>query len=81
VNVESDDEAGHFEMRGKIATIDTLAQTFTLRQRSEVVSYGGAGVSFEDGGIADLRTGVEVEVTGVMSADRTRLQATRIRIR
>ena len=81
VTVESDDEAGQFEMRGDIATIDTATQTFTLRKRSEVVSYGGGGVSFEDGGAADLRTGVEVEVRGVLSADRTRLQATRIRIR
>jgi Domain of unknown function (DUF5666) len=81
VLVESDDEAGRFEMRGDIATIDTATQTFTLRKRSEVVSYGGGGVSFEDGSAADLRTGVEVEVRGVLSADRTRLQATRIRIR
>jgi hypothetical protein len=79
VSVESDDDARQFEMRGRVASIDAMTQTFTLRSRSEVVGYAGA--AFEDGDASDLRVDTEVEARGTLSADRTRLQASRVRIR
>jgi uncharacterized protein DUF5666 len=65
-----------FELHGAITAIDTAAQTFVLR--GITVAYGGAGVEFRKGTSADLAVGAQVEARGILSADRTMLQATRI---
>ena len=43
------------------------------------VFYGGAGVQFDGGTAANLAVGVKIEVRGILSADGTRLLATRIK--
>jgi hypothetical protein len=76
VETAQDEEARGFELHGQISAIDTTAQTFVLR--GITVSYGGANVDFRKGTAAQLAVGVQVEVQGVLSADGTMLQATRI---
>lgn len=67
-----------FEVRGSIASVDAIAKTFVVRR--VVVSYAGA-VDFRDGAAGDLAVGREVEARGRLSADGTRLLATRIDFR
>jgi hypothetical protein len=66
------------ELRGDIANLNPTAQTFALR--GVTVWYGGQ-VSYQGGGVGDLSNGRRVEVTGSLSADRTRLEARRIQFR
>ena len=66
-----------YDVSGNIASLDTAAKTFVVR--SVVVSYAGT-VDFRGGTAADLAVGREVEARGMLSADGTRLQATRIDI-
>ena len=78
VTVEDEDRAdrGDFELHGAVGALDTAARTFTLRGLT--VDYGGAGVEFKDGTAAALANGVQVEVKGGLSADGTRVVATRV---
>jgi hypothetical protein len=77
VEIEDRHEGGQrpLELHGLIASVDTAAQTFALR--GVTVWYGGA-VVYRNGGAADLAANKRVEVHGVLSADRTRLEARRI---
>ena len=61
-----------FELHGDIGDLRPEARTFVLR--GVTVSYAGA-VQFKDGSQADLANGRQVEVKGLLSADRTRLEA------
>ena len=63
------------ELRGELGNLDTAAKTFALR--GVTVWYGGS-VDWRDGSEATLANGRRVEVRGVLSADRTRLEARRI---
>lgn len=65
------------DIRDLIATVDSAAQTFTLR--GITVFYGNAP-RVDNGSLADLVNGVgrSVRVRGVLSADRTRVVASRI---
>jgi len=78
VTVEDEQHAEHgeFELHGAVGALDTAARTFTLRGLT--VDYGGAGVEFKDGSAATLANGVQVEVKGGLSADGTRVVATRV---
>ena len=67
-----------YDVGGTIASLDTAAKTFVVR--NVVVSYAGT-VDFRDGTAADLAVGREVEARGMLSADGTRLLATRIDIK
>jgi hypothetical protein len=64
-----------FDVSGAIVSVDALAQTFTLR--NVVVSYSGS-VDFRNGTVADIVVGQRLEAKGTLSADGTRLQASRI---
>ena len=64
-----------FEVSGAIALVDALAQTFTLR--NVVVSYSGS-VDFRNGTVTNIVVGQRLEAKGTLSADGTRLQASRI---
>lgn len=77
VEIEDRRDGGkrQFELHGDIATLDTAAKTFILRAVN--VSYAGA-VVYKNGAVADLAVGKRVEVHGVLSTDRTRLEAQRI---
>ncbi|MFO1219339.1 MAG: DUF5666 domain-containing protein [Burkholderiaceae bacterium] len=78
VSVQPERGDDDFEMKGTIAGVDALAKRFSLVGRSELVSYAGPGVKFEDGSEASLQPGRRVKASGVLSADGTRLEATKI---
>lgn len=63
------------ELRGELGGLNTTDKTFALR--GVTVWYGGT-VSYSDGTEATLANGKRVEVRGVLSTDRTRLEAKRI---
>lgn len=67
-----DDEVRGVELHGAIGSLDLGAKTFVLR---DVKVRYGASVIFEDGDITNLVDGAQVEVKGVLSADRTTLLA------
>jgi Domain of unknown function (DUF5666) len=64
------------ELRGELGNLNTTDKTFALR--GVTVWYGGTGVVFKDGTEASLANGKRVEVKGVLSTDRVRLEARRI---
>lgn len=63
------------EFRGEMGNLDTTAKTFALRGLT--IWYGGT-VTYGNGTEATLGNGKIVEVKGVISADRTRVEARRI---
>ncbi len=63
------------ELRGEMSNLNTTAKTFALR--GVTVWYGGT-VTYKDGLEATLANGKRVEVKGVLSSDRTRLEARRV---
>ncbi|WP_054018511.1 DUF5666 domain-containing protein [Piscinibacter sakaiensis] len=66
------------DLRGPITALDRGLRRFVLRGSS--VDYSGAGIRYDDGSEADLAVGRTVEVRGSLSADGTRVLASRIRI-
>jgi hypothetical protein len=67
-----------FDLRGEVSSFDSAAQTF--RVRGVTVFYGTVPPpQFEDGTAADLADGRRVRVRAQLSADRTRVEATRIK--
>lgn len=77
VEIEERRTLGHrqLELRGELGLLDTAAKTFALR--GVTVWFGGA-VQYRDGSEASLANGQRVQVKGVLSSDRTRLEARRI---
>ncbi len=77
--VEIEDRTGtvqrELELRGLMGNLNTTDKTFALR--GVTVWYGGT-VTFRDGTEATLANDKRVEVKGVLSTDRTRLEARRI---
>ncbi len=63
------------EFRGEMGNLDTTAKTFALRGLT--IWYGGT-VEYRNGTEATLANGKIVEVKGVISTDRTRVEARRI---
>jgi len=70
-------ETNAFELNGSIASLDTAGRSFVLR--GVTVSYARSDLRFDQGSAALLAVGRKLKVEGVLSADRTRLEATRIR--
>ncbi len=64
-----------WELRGELGNLNTTDKTFALR--GVTVWYGGT-VTYRNGTEANLGIGARVEVKGVLSADRVRLEASRI---
>jgi len=79
VSIESDDEQRErgFELKGFISAVDPAARRFTLR--GQVVSWARSDLRLDDGTLDDIRVGREVEVKAQLSAERTGLEATRIK--
>ena len=79
--VELDDDGGvqgGFELRGAIQNTFPALRTFVLRGVAVIYT---ANTEFQDGNAANLTVGRQVEARGVLSADGTKLLATRIRFR
>jgi hypothetical protein len=73
--VKLEGESGSFELNGSVESADAIAQRFVVR--GVTVSWSAA-TTFEGGTSANLQNGAKVEVRGALSADGTRLEATRI---
>ncbi|MDQ6629808.1 MAG: DUF5666 domain-containing protein [Pseudomonadota bacterium] len=78
VTVESHQEVHDrgFELHGAVTALDAVAKSFVLR--GVTVSYADPAVRFDDGGAATLAVGVQLEAQGTLSADGTKLLASRI---
>lgn len=79
VELRSDQEAYEegFDLRDALSGLDLVAQAFVLR--GVTVFYGSVPPpQFDNGSAADLANGRRVRVRAVLSADRTRVVATRI---
>ena len=68
-------EQRQLELRGDMSGLNATAKTFALR--GVTVWYGGT-VEYRGGTEATLANGRRVEIKGVLSSDRTRLEARRI---
>lgn len=75
---DGDEASQSFETRGAITALDTFERTFVVHDVT--VSYAGT-VDFRNGSAPDLAVGKNVEARGTLSADGTRLQASRITFR
>jgi hypothetical protein len=73
-----DVESEGFELEGRIAAIDAVNKTLSLR--GVPVDYSGP-VDFSGGRITDLAVGKDVEIKGTLSADGTGLRAVRIKLK
>jgi hypothetical protein len=78
VDVEDQNDHDVLELRGAIASVDTVAKVFVIAGRSERVSYARPDIVFENGSAALLQVGRNVRATGQLSADGTLVEATRI---
>ena len=78
VSLEDDEEEAErgFELHGRIESVDRGARTFRLR--GNVVSWARSDLRLDDGTLADIQVGREVEVRAVLASDRVSLEATRI---
>lgn len=79
VDLRSDDDALNdgIDLRDRITALDTAARTFVVR--GVTVFYGTSPAPrYDNGTEADLGTGVRVRVRALLSADRTRVEASRI---
>jgi hypothetical protein len=78
VEVQDNNKHDDLELRGAIATLDTVAKVFTISGHSERVSYANT-VNFDKGAVSDLAVGRKVRASGPLSVDGTVLEATTIR--
>ena len=78
ISVEHEDEHDQeeIELHGAIASVDSAARTFVLREVT--VSYAGDGIEYRGGSAALLAAGVKVEVKGELAADGKTVNAERI---
>ena len=76
--VASNERPRSFELEGTVSGLDSAAKRFVLR--GTPVSYGSSAVVFENGSAAKLvGYSGKLKVEGQLSADRTQLEARRIR--
>jgi Domain of unknown function (DUF5666) len=62
------DEIKRFELHGNVSALDTVAQTFMLREVK--INYSRV-IEWKDGGVTDLANGRAVEVKGLWAEDRS----------
>ena len=74
---DNDSVSDGIDLRGEIANLNSAAQTFQIRG---VTVFYGNGPRFDNGTVGDLGNTKRVRVRGTLSADRTRVSATRIEL-
>lgn len=81
VEIVSDDEVRDrgFELTGAISAVNPAQATIVLR--GVTVSTARIGLRFENGTVANLVVGANVELRGELAADQRTLEATRIKFR
>jgi hypothetical protein len=79
VRVEAVEGGGtaSFSLRGPVNSLDMTARRLVVR--GTTVSYARSDLVVEKGTLAQLAVGRQVRIDGVLSADRTVLEATRLR--
>ena len=79
VKIKSEDDVRDtaFELQGSITSVNAAQKTFVLRGNR--VDYSDPAIRFDNGTAADLAPNRRVEVRGVLSSDRTKLMAQRIK--
>lgn len=77
VRTDEQEDESNFELRGPIESVNAGSQTFVLRGLT--VSTTRPDLRYENGSAANLVVGRRVEVEGRLSADRLRIEATRIK--
>jgi hypothetical protein len=76
MKLETEDEARGLEFEGRVASVDSSAQTFLLVGRPDVFAYGSGTTVQPPGTLAQLRAGAKVELRGVLSGDGRRVEVT-----
>ncbi len=77
VRSEADVRDTAFELQGTITSVNAAQKTFVLR--GNTVDYSDPAIRFDNGTAANLAPNRQVEVRGVLSPDRTKLMAQRIK--
>jgi Domain of unknown function (DUF5666) len=77
IRTDEQEDESEFELRGPIESVNTAGQTFGLRGLT--VSTARSDLRYENGTAANLVVGRRVEVEGRLSADRLRIEASRIK--
>ena len=77
VEVEDDNSGQAYSLRGAVSSLDTAAKRLVIR--GTTVSYARSGLVVEKGTLAQLAVGRQLRIDGVLSADRTVVEATRLR--
>ncbi len=81
VSIESEDEQLQqgFDLRGAIQSVDAVGKTFVVRDNR--ISWARTDLRLDDGTLADIAVGRSVEVKAQLAANRTGLEATRIKFK
>ena len=81
VSVEPAGKLKTYELRGTVQTLDLAGRRLVLRDgvRDTAVSLARADLVFDKGRLSDLAVGRRVRVQGLLSADRTLVEATQVR--
>ncbi len=77
IKTDAEEDGREFEISGPIQAVDSGARTITLR--TVTISTARAGLIYDNGSAVNLVVGRRVEVRGQLSADRLRIEATRIK--
>lgn len=77
VEVEDAAQAIAFSLRGAVTSLDTAAKRLVIR--GTTVSYARSDLVVEKGTLSQLAVGKQLRIDGVLSADRTLVEATRLR--
>jgi Domain of unknown function (DUF5666) len=77
IRTDEQEDESEFELHGAIESVNTAGQTFSLRGLT--VSTARSDLRYENGTAANLVVGRRIEVEGRLSADRLRIEASRIR--
>ncbi len=76
IKTDAQEDDSRFELHGAIESVNAAAQTFVLRGLT--VSTARSDLRYENGTAANLVAGRRVEVKGLLSADRLRIEATQV---
>ncbi len=77
IETDAEESGREYEFDGAITTVNTTAGTFVLR--GVTIGTSRSDLRFENGSAAGLQAGAKVEVKGLLAADGTTVEATRIK--
>lgn len=77
VKLDDSGDASEIRVSGALSALDTTLNRFVVRET--LVDYSAPALRVDNGTLADLANGRNVEVRGALSSDGTRLVATRLK--